>query len=134
MPIGPKPLVRARCLSFWLLAEGFLEGPIVYFQTLQKQVVVLNSLKVASDLLDARSHIYSDRPTLWMAGELGGRNKTVFHSRFLDPRFKLFRKILNTGLNARASRNYRPIQIEEKDVLLKALATNPEDFIGHVRR
>lgn len=120
---------RSGCLT-----EALPEGPIVYFQTLRKQVVVLNSLKAASDLLDARSHIYSDRPISWMAGELAGRKKTVFHTRFLDPRFKLFRKLLNAGLNARTSRNYRPIQIEEKNVLLKALATDPEDFVAHVRR
>lgn len=142
LPPGPKPrllfgnLYQLPSTEPWLTYADWAKafGPIVYFQTLQRQVVVLNSLKAASDLLDARSHIYSDRPVIWMAGELAGRKKTVFHTRFLDPRFKLFRKLLNAGLNARTSRNYRPIQIEEKNVLLKALATNPEDFVGHVRR
>lgn len=39
-------------------------GDIVYLNILGKSIVLLNSERVANDLLDQRSTIYSDRPSL----------------------------------------------------------------------
>ena len=39
-------------------------GEIIYLDILGKELVLLNSEKVANDLLDKRSSIYSDRPQL----------------------------------------------------------------------
>ena len=106
----------------------------MYFRVFNNRTIVLNSGKVALDLLDSKSAIYSDRPIFWMGGELGGRNKSVFLTSFADPRFKIFRRLLQTGLNSRASKSYRPIQVEETRVLLQNLSTSPEDFMVHIRR
>jgi len=98
------------------------------------ETIVLNSGKVALDLLDSRSAIYSDRTTAWMGGELAGRKYSVFITPFTDPRFKILRSLLQTGLNPRASKTYRPIQTQEVQILLKGLLKSPEDFRGHMRR
>lgn len=46
------------------------QGDVAYFSALGSHIIVLNSYDAAFDLLSRRSAIYSDRPTLPMAGEL----------------------------------------------------------------
>lgn len=150
----PSILLRARGLSLppgpqrrWItgnlhqiqnLGDKAMEwsktyGPIVYIQIFDKKIIFLNSAKVALDLLDGRSKIYSERPIEYMAN-LCGRNLALFSTSMSDPRFKILRKLLQDGLNPRAVKTYRPIQIEENRVLLAALANQPEDFRAHIRR
>lgn len=45
-------------------------GDVVYLQVFRQPIVVLNSLEAAQDLLDKRSHIYSDRPNFVLLNEL----------------------------------------------------------------
>lgn len=99
-----------------------------------QKVLVLNSYKAASDLLDGRSATYSDRPMAWMYKELVGRKLAVFNISSKHPRFKKYRALLQSGLNPRAARSYRGIQEEQARVLVRGLAGAPEQFISHVRR
>lgn len=46
------------------------QGDVVYTHVLGQGLVFLNSLEAASDLLDKRGSIYSDKPQLVMLGEL----------------------------------------------------------------
>lgn len=41
-----------------------------YLNILGKPVIVIDSVEIASDLLDKRSNMYSERPTFQMAGEM----------------------------------------------------------------
>ena len=43
---------------------------MVYLNALGQPVIVFNSLKPASELLDRRAHIYSDRPRMIMGNEI----------------------------------------------------------------
>lgn len=109
-------------------------GPLVFFRAHNRKMLVLNSMKSALDLLESRAAIYSDRPAAWMYNELVGRKLAVFNISVKHPRFKIYRKVLQTGLNPRAIRNYRPIQEDEAHTLLRGLATSPDQFISHIRR
>jgi hypothetical protein len=42
----------------------------MYLNALGQPIVVMNSLKVAAELLDKRANIYSDRPRLIVANEI----------------------------------------------------------------
>jgi hypothetical protein len=42
----------------------------LYLNALGQPIIILNSLKAASDLLDQRASIYSDRPRLIVAREI----------------------------------------------------------------
>ena len=53
-----------------------------------------------------------DRPTTWMIGKTLGK-LAIFWTSFSDPRFKAYRRLLQTGLIMRASKTYRPIQKQE---------------------
>ena len=115
-------------------SRNSLLGPIIYFRLFYKKIIVLNSGKVALDILEGRSAIYSDRPMNWMAGEIAGRKRSIFFMSFSDPYFKISRRLLQTGLNTRACKSYRPIQMQETQTLLQNLANSPEDFAAHIRR
>jgi cytochrome P450 len=110
------------------------EGPLVYFRIFNKKVLVLNAAKPALDLLETRAAIYSDRPIAWMMGALAGRNLSVFAIASQHPRFKMYRKVLHSGLNPRAVQDYKPILLQETRTLLNSLLQAPEDFIAHIRR
>jgi hypothetical protein len=53
-----------------ILPEVCNTGSIYKLKLLQQTVIIVNSLKATTDLLEKRSTIYSDRPRLVMAGEL----------------------------------------------------------------
>ena len=41
-------------------------GDLIYMDVMGQAIVVINSLKIATDLLEKRSTIYSDRPDIAM--------------------------------------------------------------------
>jgi hypothetical protein len=47
-------------------------GAIVHLSILGKSIIVLNDVNYATDMLDKKSRIYSNRPNLVMGGELVG--------------------------------------------------------------
>jgi hypothetical protein len=55
-----------------LKSEPTGSGDLIYLNVAGQPVVVLNSPKVAADLLDRRAAIYSDRPPLIVASEMCG--------------------------------------------------------------
>ena len=126
---GEPNRIRANGQSL-ITAE---QGPIYYIQLPNKKFVFLNSAKVAFDLLESKSAIYSDRPRQQMT-EMAGRTRSIFFAPFTHPRFKILRKLLQDGLNKRAVKTYRPIQVQENRLLLRALAESPNDFRAHIRR
>jgi hypothetical protein len=64
------PLKYALCLI--LTSERTGPGDLIYLNIAGQPMVVLNSQKVASDLLDRRAAKYSDRPPLIVASEMSG--------------------------------------------------------------
>lgn len=50
--------------------QRWFAGPLVYLELLGQPILVLNTREAATDLLEKRSHIYSDRPRLYMAGDM----------------------------------------------------------------
>ncbi|KAF9461984.1 cytochrome P450 [Collybia nuda] len=142
LPPGPKPRFfsgnghQLPSLKPWLTYASWSKvyGPLVYFRTFNTRFLVLNSSKTALDLLETRSAIYSDRPRAWMLGVLAGRESAVFTVSFSHPRFKIYRKLLHSGLNVRAVREYSAIQMQETKTLLKGLVQTPENFVAHIKR
>ncbi|KZT01777.1 cytochrome P450 [Laetiporus sulphureus 93-53] len=144
LPLPPGP--KARFISGnvhqlpashpWLRYTEWSKqhGPSVYFRVFTRRVLVLNSLKAATDLLESRSTIYSDRPILWMYTELINRKLAVFNISSKNPRFKRYRRILHSSLNPRAAQSFRALQVKETHTLLRGLAASPQDFMYHIRR
>jgi hypothetical protein len=45
-------------------------GPLVYVEALGQPMLIINTQRIALDLLEKRGAIYSDRPYLAMGGDL----------------------------------------------------------------
>ena len=107
---------------------------MISFRILTKRTIVLNTYKVASELLDGRASNYSERLRFTMFQELVGRGLAVFQINAQHPRFKTYRKLLHNGLSARKVTNYYDLQVRERDILLKNLRDTSDNFPAHFRR
>ncbi|KAF9463391.1 cytochrome P450 [Collybia nuda] len=108
-------------------------GSIISLNIVGQPMIILNTHKVASELLNRRSQIYSDRPRFIMAGEIlsGGLNIIL-----LSPtdRWRRMRRAGHEGFKARASEKYRPIQELEATRLVTNLINDPENWSNHFNR
>ncbi|KAG6917491.1 hypothetical protein DXG01_002355 [Tephrocybe rancida] len=104
------------------------------FRVYNRRIVVLNDAVAVRDLLEKRANIYSDRPKSPMFHDVCGRGKSIFNVSSLDERHRQYRKLLNTGLGARATQSYWPLIQSEVEILLNGLVTSPKDFEKHIRR
>lgn len=106
-------------------------GDIIYLYALGKEIVVLNSYKVAHDLVDKRP-IYAGRPTFQMVGELGGASLTYFSCQYND-RWRRYRKLSHPVLHKGVISRYWVEQQDAASALLRALLTAPENFHKDMR-
>lgn len=58
----------SRNCPFIPVHQCVILGDILYLRVFRQHIVILNSVKVATELLERRSRIYSDRPPTPMAG------------------------------------------------------------------
>lgn len=97
-------------------------------------MVIVNSLKVAEDLLDVRGANFSDRPVIPMGGELVGFNNALSLSQYGDrvrAERKLFHKLFGTQA---AIKQFVPLLYSEIHKLLQNLALNSGEVSGHIGR
>ncbi|KAF7375542.1 putative monooxygenase [Mycena sanguinolenta] len=93
-----------KTFSKW--AETY--GSIVYVDALGQPIIIINSAKVANDLLDKRGSIYSDRP-IWPYNES----------------WRQQRKIVAQAFSPAAVRQYHPLQETEARKLVHGLLDDP---------
>ncbi|KAJ3742404.1 cytochrome P450 [Lentinula detonsa] len=124
LPPGPKGLpVLGNVLQLgagsqiWLTFDRwkYKYGPIMYLNMAGQNIVVLNTQAAATELLERRSAIYSDRPTNVVAEYLGSQLSMPF-ARY-GKTWQSMRRAGHAVLNARVSALYQPVQIEEAVIL-----------------
>lgn len=113
-----------------------------------RSYIIINSAQAAIDLLDKRSHNYSDRPTLHIF------EMCVFLFNFSQdcnspsrmgwvptltmlpygPQFQLHRRMFQQYFNRKECVSYRPIQTREACILLQNLASTPDERNEHLSR
>ncbi|KAG2152670.1 cytochrome P450 [Suillus bovinus] len=119
----------------WLtFAEwGRKYGDISHIEVLGQHFMVVNSSKIAMDMLDKKSSIYSDRPVLPMAGELVGWKHMLGFSPYGD-RFRRYRKDFHRAIGTRAAMDaYNPVEDIETRRFLKRVLMKPDQLEKHVR-
>ena len=137
-------------------------SPLIHLRVSGTTTIVINSARAALDLLETRSSTYSDRPhsqssssssvpsgsapvsmtsyilpwifSSWTPRAILGDRPSVFSTSVLHPRFKKYRKLLQTSLNPRAVKEYRNLMEQERLVMLRGMLQCPADFFQHVRR
>jgi cytochrome P450 len=108
------------------------ESDVLYFNVLGQDVVVLNSVRAATDLLDKRGANYCDRPR-FVLFEVMGWKKTLTFLRW-GPAFRMHRKILQKSFQKSNILVYRQLQEKETLTLLKGIVRQPEDWERLTRR
>ncbi|KAI5806620.1 cytochrome P450 [Peziza echinospora] len=125
-------------------------GSIVTVWTGRRPTIVIGDPKVASDLLDKRSSIYSSRPrfvimgkafealsqtftNLINIGELFTNNDALLTMPYGE-RWRKTKKIFHLGLCPKACESYKSIQESESRRLARDLTTNPLVFGKHLER
>ncbi|ELU37534.1 cytochrome P450 domain-containing protein [Rhizoctonia solani AG-1 IA] len=99
-----------------------LESDIVYLELLGQKIIVLNSTEAASDLLNKRSALYSNRPIIPMVTDpdlmnWSGNISLVPH----NDTWRLYRRIMNNWLNSRAVTQFCVLQEQQTRQLLREL-------------
>ncbi|KAI0768402.1 cytochrome P450 [Irpex lacteus] len=107
-------------------------GDIFSLRVPGKTIIVLASEKAASDLLDKRSAIYSDRQPFGFYDAIGwGDGAIVTH---YGPFLTRQRRLLNDALDKNVVSQYETVQEEEARILLKGLLDEPSNFERLVAR
>lgn len=120
----------------------------MHFNILGKSIVILNSEKVANDLLDKRSAIYSDRPPLpfhqmsvrtrsftaisLIINRTGLANTLTFLP--YGNEFSKTRKMIQEQLTRKKCTLFEDVQLTQRNVLLQNLWTSPADFASHAKQ
>ncbi|KAF9474971.1 cytochrome P450 [Pholiota conissans] len=103
-------------------------GGIFQLDVLGKSIVVINSLKIAKDLLDKRSSIYSDRPHAIMAGDLNesiGFSKSLGFLPYGDT-WRKQRRIVIQNFTPSMVPKYHALQEKEAATLVKNVLEDPD--------
>ncbi|KAG6872026.1 hypothetical protein C0995_013808 [Termitomyces sp. Mi166 len=139
LPPGPRPLPLVGNMfqipqkDEWPVYEAWAKkyGPVTYLTMLGTPMIVLNSLKVARDLMDERSGIYSNRPLMGMK-ELCDVDWVLTY--ISGEAHRIRRTIVQRYFSGPASVKHRYHQQEESRVLLANLLKNPDDLEDHIKQ
>ncbi|KAH9474438.1 Cytochrome P450 monooxygenase 208 [Psilocybe cubensis] len=142
LPPGPKKLPLIGNLldmpssqEWFTFAEWAKKwGDIVSVSVLGQQIIIVNTIDQAMQMLDKKSSIYSDRPIIQMGGELVGWRNTLALLPYGD-RFRNYRKLFHQaiGTHSAMSRFYVVEELETQ-LFLKRILSNPDDLAAHVRK
>ena len=130
-------MVRINKPNKWMSSYTYrsaLSGDISHIEIMGRHIVVLNSAKEATEMLDKKSSKYSDRPVFHMAGNLIGFKYSLPLLRYGD-RFRESRRQFHRFIGTRAMlKTYHDIQQLEVHRFLKRVYARPEQLATHIRR
>ncbi|KAF8884133.1 cytochrome P450 [Infundibulicybe gibba] len=107
-------------------------GDIFHAKIFGRPMIMLNSVKTATNLLEKRSLIYSNRPRCVVYELMGWTSSITFLQ--LGDQFKNQRKIFQRYFGGSKSQEYQPIQQEEARILVENLLGDPDDYDKYLRR
>ncbi|OCH91968.1 cytochrome P450 [Obba rivulosa] len=118
----------------WLKMTEYKEqyGDLVYLHGLGKSVLVLNSLKAITDLLEKRANKYSDRPVLVFGNDLIGMNRAFVFCDYGEE-WRAQRKLAHVALGLAAVKDYVIMQEDIAAGLARDLLKTREDFHALIR-
>ncbi|KAJ7719640.1 cytochrome P450 [Mycena metata] len=109
------------------------DSDIIHLNLAGTSVVVLSSLEATEMLLDKRSSIYSDRPSLPMVGDLMGWNFALVFMKYGEE-WRTHRRLFNQEFNMGAVPKFHHAERVAAHALLRRLLSNPDGFLTHLRQ
>ncbi|KAF9237857.1 cytochrome P450 [Melanogaster broomeanus] len=138
LPPGPPPLpivgnvrgidTKAPWLTYSEWSKVY--GDLVYSRLFNQDIIIINSEKIAKDLLEDRSHNYSDRPNMVTIALFGMEFNTAF-MRYGDT-WRLHRRFFHQSFKADSVSRFVPLQQSKAHQLLRGLLESPELYIDHL--
>ncbi|KAG1840995.1 cytochrome P450 [Suillus subalutaceus] len=132
LPPGPRPMpiignirgidINAPWLAYTEWGKQY--GDIVYSHLFGQHIIVINSEKVAIELLEKRPEL----PT----NNLLGFDFNTILMRY-GARWRRQRRIFHQAFRAEASLGYRPMQQQKAKQLMCNMLDTPEEFVNHIR-
>ncbi|RDB16524.1 O-methylsterigmatocystin oxidoreductase [Hypsizygus marmoreus] len=116
-----------RTFSHWGREYGEISSVTVFGQP----VIVLNSVKAATELIGNKGKLYADRPELLPPGNFIGW-KCVLPILKIGETFRLYRKLWHqeSGTHA-AIQKYHAFEETAMRTFLRGLEQTPQDFLAH---
>jgi len=109
-------------------------GDLVSVSVFGRQIIIVNSAQTATEMLETKSSIYSDRPVMSMAGELVGWKNVLILMPYCE-RFRTHRKLLHKIIGTPSSMsNFHLLEEQETRRFLKRVLDKPDDLAAHVRK
>ncbi|KAJ7704760.1 cytochrome P450 [Mycena rosella] len=142
LPPGPRGLPIVGNIfdvpsgDLWIQVSklGDMWGGISSVTVFGQTTIIVNSLKVAEDLLDTHGANFSDRPVIPMGGELVGFNNTLILSQYGE-RVRTERKLFHRVFGSHAAiKPLIPLISTEIHKLLRNLARNPDRVMEETGR
>ena len=101
---------------------------------LGQPIIILNSPRLAAEMFNKKSAIYSSRPHLTMACDLVGWGDVLVLLKYTD-KFKACRRMLHGVIGTRVSvEKFRDTLEEESALMVRRLLNEPRNFVGPVRK
>ncbi|GJE96382.1 cytochrome P450 [Phanerochaete sordida] len=108
------------------------DSDILRLEVLGSNIIIVNSLEAANDLLDKRSAIYSDRPDMPMLNDLCGFGWNVAF-RHYDDSWRNGRRVFQHELGPQVVKRFRGLEEHATHQFLRNLLREPAEFMGHLR-
>ncbi|VDC04579.1 unnamed protein product [Peniophora sp. CBMAI 1063] len=116
--------------TFWLIKECPQYGDLVYLNVAGQPVVILNTQRVAVDLLERRAATNSGRPRLIVASELMCDDMLVGLESDTE-RWRRQRRAVHEGFTKSAVKRFHPALVEDAIRLAVSLSQDSSSFRQH---
>ncbi|KAJ7598144.1 cytochrome P450 [Mycena floridula] len=116
----------------WLIYGKWADayGSLISLSAFGTNIVVIHSWKLAIELCDKKSPIYSSRPTIPMADIMGWQD--AMSSQVYGPRLRSYRKVFHNELgNGAAMKHYWPVEETHARKFIKLCLLNPDRLDHH---
>ncbi|KIK96738.1 hypothetical protein PAXRUDRAFT_10627 [Paxillus rubicundulus Ve08.2h10] len=107
-------------------------GDIFMIRVLSQDIIVINSEKIAQDLLDRRSAVYSDRPYIATRDPFGWSFNFGWTS--YGDKWRSQRRMFHQVFRADAALAFRPLQLRKARQLVSDILKSPVDYPLHIQR
>ncbi|KAF7288359.1 Cytochrome P450 [Mycena chlorophos] len=124
-------LVSVLLYAAWAHALTEQTGPLVHVEAFNTHVFIVNSLKIARELFEKRSLVYSSRPWVPMF-ELTELTDFVVGQPYGEE-WRWHRRTMDKQFRRESAKLYRSIHTQKIHAFLRRLNDHPEDFAAHVR-
>ncbi|KAL4256724.1 cytochrome P450 monooxygenase [Pleurotus pulmonarius] len=139
---GPRGLPLIGNLLQWPTSKPWLvfdkwhkeyQSDIISVNLAGLKIVVLGSMKRATDLHEKRSALYANRPHMTALVEIMNFEDCLFAFHQYGPQWRLHRKLFNDHFQAHAIPRYHPSMIREAHILAQQVLRAPEKILQHLR-